>query len=327
MCGSIEGEPFLGNLCLKLDLRRWGESNIIQIRQELTTPDIDIEIDAYMDRKAVAEVGIVRLDTQCVACIEQRISDLVGLQEGVLHENITADMVGIGMPIDIRRGADLMLGDILRQGKERISDLRLVLDVGLVVALYSDEGIDRPDILLILGLHIAEVLDGEALIAIVVATVAGIETVGTTDTEIEVASRERMAEIEADTRVAVGSPAPLCPMIGIDIEDAILAVIEMISEIEEGIGMPQPTSHESVVGVGRGKTHRLTEQRVAIESRCEERIVVGIVDLRLGQIGFYHLGTNINLARRLHHGLELPLDGNIAVERGILLRTDSGNYE
>lgn len=136
-----------------------------------------------------------------------------------------------------------------------------------------------------------------------------------------------MAEIEADTRVAVGPPAPLCPMIGIDIEDTILAVVEMISEIEEGIGMPQTASHESVVGVGRGETHRLAEQGVAIESRCEEGIVVRIINLRLGQIGFYHLGADIDLARRLHHGLKLPLDGNIAIERRILLRTDSRNYE
>ena len=327
LCHAVEGEPFFGNLCLKLDLRRRGKGNIIQIRQELTTPDIDIEIDAYMDRKAVAEVGIVWLNTQCVAGIEQGVCHLIGLQKGILHEDIAADMVGIGMPIDIRRGANLMLGDILRQGKERISDLRLVLDVGLVVALYSDKRIDSPYILLILGLHIAEMLDGESFIAIVVAAVAGIETVGATDAEIEVASRERMAEIEADARVAVGTPAPLCPVIGIDIEDAILAVVEMIGEIEEGIGMPQTATHESVVGVRRGETHRLTEQGVAIEGGCEEGIVVGIVDLRLGQIGLYHLGTDINLARRLHHGLELPLDGNIAVERRILLRTDSRNYE
>lgn len=262
-----------------------------------------------------------------MAGIEQRIRHLVGLQESILHEDIAADMMCVAAPINVGRGSHLMLRDILRQGKEGISDLRLVLDVGLVVAFNSDKRIDRPYILLILGLHIAEMLDGEPFIAIVVAAVAGIETVGTTDAEIEVASRERMAEIEADARVAVGTPAPLCPVIGIDIEDAILAVVEMIGEIEEGIGMPQTATHESVVGVGRGETHRLTEQGVAIEGGCEEGIVVGIVDLRLGQIGFYHLGTDINLARRLHHGLELPLDGNIAVERRILLRTDSRNYE
>lgn len=246
---TVEGEPFFGDLCLKLDLRRGGKGNIIQIGQELTTPYIDIEIDAYMDRKAVAEIGIVWLDTQCVTGIEQRVSHLVGLQKGILHEYISSDMVDIRMPVDIRRGANLMLGDILRQGKERVSDLRLVLDVGLVVALDSDKRIDRPDILLILGLHIAEMLDSETFIAIVVAAVAGIEPIGTTDAEIEVAGRERMAEIEADTRVAVGPPAPLCTMIGIDIEDAILAVVEMIGEIEEGIGVPQTASHESVVGV------------------------------------------------------------------------------
>lgn len=327
LCHAVDGEPFLGNLRLKLDLRRWCKSNIIQIRQELPTPDIDIEIDAYMDRKAVAKVGIVWLDTQCVAGIKQGVCHLVGLQKGILHKDIAADMVDIGMPVDIRGGANLMLGDILRQGKERISDLRLVLNVGFIIALYSYERIDRPYILLILGLQIAEMLDGEPFIAIVVATIAGIETVGATDTEIEVASRERMAEIEADACIAVGTPAPLCPVIGIDIEDAILAVVEMVSKIEEGIGMPQTASHESVVGIWRDETHRLAEQRVAIEGGCEEGIVVGIVNLRLGQIGFYHLGTDIDFARRLHHGLELPLDGNIAVERRILLRTDSRNYE
>lgn len=160
LCHTVDSEPFLGNLCLKLDLRRGGKSNIIQIRQELTTPDIDIEIDADMDRKSVAEIGIVWLDTQCVAGIEQGVCHLVGLQKGILHEYISADMVGIGMPVDIRRGADLMLRDILRQGKERISDLRLVLDVGLVVAFDSYERIDRPDILLILGQHITEMFDG-----------------------------------------------------------------------------------------------------------------------------------------------------------------------
>lgn len=327
LCHAVEGEPFLSNLCLKLDLRRRSKSYIIQIGKELTSPYIDIEIDAYMDRKAVAEVGIVGFDTNSMAGIEQRIRHLVGLQESILHEDIAADMMCVAAPINVGRGSHLMLRDILRQGKEGISDLRLVLDVGLVVAFNSDKRIDRPYILLILGLHIAEMLDIEPFIAIVVAAVAGIETVGTTDAEIEVASRERMAEIETDARVAVGTPAPLCPVIGIDIEDAILAVVEMIGEIEEGIGMPQTATHESVVGVGRGETHRLTEQGVAIEGGCEEGIVVGIVDLRLGQIGFYHLGTDINLARRLHHGLELPLDGNIAVERRILLRTDSRNYE
>lgn len=327
LCHAVDGEPFLGNLRLKLDLRRWRKGNIIQIRQELPTPDIDIEIDAYMDRKAVAEVGIVWLDTQCVAGIKQGVCHLVGLQKGILHEDIAADMVDIGMPVDIRGGANLMLGDILRQGKERISDLRLVLDVGLVVALYSYERIDRPYILLILGLQIAKMFDGEPFIAIVVATIAGIETVGATDAEIEVASREGMAEIESDTRIAFGMRTPLCTMISIDIEDTILAVVEMVSKIEESIVMPKTASHESVVGIRRGETHRLTEQGVAIEGRCEEGIVVGIINLRLGQIGLYHLWTDIDLARRLHHGLELPLDGNIAVERRILLRTDSRNYE
>ena len=253
-----------------------------------------------------------------MAGIEQRIRHLVGLQESILHEDITADMMCVAAPINIGRGSHLMLGDILRQGKEGISDLRLVLDVGFVVAFNSDKRIYRPDILLILGLHITETFDSERLIAIVVTTVAGVEPVGATDAEIEVASRERMTEIETDARVAIGTPSPLCPMIGIDIEDAILAVVEMICEIEQRIGVPQSATHISVVLVGGGETHRLTEKRIGVESRRESGIIIGVNHFCGRQSGLLHFRTDVYLARRLHNRLKLTLHRHIAGKGGIL---------
>ena len=211
-----------------------------------------------------------------------------------------------------------MLRDILRQGKEGISDLRLVLDVGFVVAFNSDKRIYRPNILLILGLHITETFDSERLIAIVVPPVAGIETVRSAKTEIEVARREGMTEIETYAGIAVCPTTPFCPMIGIDIEDAILAVVEMICEIEQRIGMPQSATHISVVLVWGGETHRLTEKRIGVESRRESGIIIGVNHFCGRQSGLLHFRTDVYLARRLHNRLKLTLHRHIAGKGGIL---------
>lgn len=70
-----------------------------------------------MDGETASRVGIVRLYTQRVARVEQRVRHLVGLQESILHEDITADMMCVAAPINVDRGAHTVFRHIVGQRK------------------------------------------------------------------------------------------------------------------------------------------------------------------------------------------------------------------
>ncbi len=137
-----------------------------------------------MDGETVAEVGIVRLDTQRMARVVEAVGIKRGLHKGILHRQVAAQMVLIAVPIDICLGVQAVLADFLRHCKERVAHLRRVLDIRFFGAADAHEGIDIPNRLLIHGLEVLEAVYRKPLVAVIIPPVAGIELVAAPHTEI-----------------------------------------------------------------------------------------------------------------------------------------------
>ena len=88
------------------------------------------------------------------------------------------------MPVDIGGGAQLMLADLFGHSEQRIAHLRLVLNIGHLRAAYAHKGIHIPYRLLVDRFEVLEVVYGQPLVAVVVASVAGVEPVCPTHPEI-----------------------------------------------------------------------------------------------------------------------------------------------
>ena len=134
-----------------------------------------------------------------------------------------------------------------------------------------------------------------------------------------------MAEIEPCLRAAVGAASPLGTMVGIDIQDAVLLVVEVVGKIEQGVGMPDAAPHKTVVGLRCRETSGLTEQRVDIEIGRHRCHIVRIMHLCGRESGLHCLRFGGNFPRLLYHRLKIPLYGHIAVERCILGVGTAGN--
>ena len=297
--------------------------------------DVQIEVHAHVYAHAPSFIFIVRLDTEIMPAAVQRVGYREGpeLEEVVLYVQFGARMVLLRMPVERRVGTDLVLAHGTGFGEELVARLHLVLEVLLGVRLYAHEdlccperglvqvrqrrtvGVSRP----VLLPHAEIPVRGSESGVVVEMAVLIVMHVTSLDPEIEVAGGEGVCEPESQTALAQRSQAPFGAVVRIDIEDRFPAVIEVVAEIEEGVGVAQRPADVAVVDLPGLETRRLGEQRVEGSRRLHIRRIFGV-----------HHGCGLNrrlhdsrfgghFACRLDDGLEVTLHGHRAVQRRIRL--------
>ena len=159
-----------------------------------------------------------------------------------------------------------MLGYCIRLGKDHIARLHLPLHVLLGIRFHAQIRLCRPQGCLILiaqrgrtiGIRYLILLPtAESLRIVVEMTVFIVEDISAVETEIEVAIREIMREIQSYFGLTECSQTPLGMMVCIHIQDGLLAVVQMVSEIEQGVRMTNRSAYIPVVRATRLKARRL----------------------------------------------------------------------
>ena len=135
--------------------------------------------------------------------------------------------------------------------------------------------------------------------------------------EIEIAVTERMGEIQPYRSLTERSQSPFGFMMGIYIENRFLAVIQMISEIKQGVRMAQCPADITVIPLPGLKTGRLGEQGTEGGGRGDIRRIFRILDGRRLYRGLHHSRLGGYFACRLDHRLEIPLYSHAAIQRTI----------
>ena len=336
---GIDGEPLFDHLRLEIDVRRGRKREVLYAAEAvLAMADVQIEVHAHVYAHAPSFIFIVRLDTEIMPAAVHRVGNRCGegpeLEEVVLYVQFGARMVLLRMPVERRMGTDLVLAHGTGFGEELVTRLHLVLEVLLGVRLYAHEdlccperglvqvrqrrtvGVSRP----VLLPHAEIAVRGSESGVVVEMAVLIVMHVTSLHTEIEVAGGEGVCEPESQTALAQRSQAPFGAVVRIDIEDRFLAVIEVVAEIEEGVGVAQRPADITVVDLPGLETRRLGEQRVEGSRRLHIRRIFGVhhgcgLNRRL-----YNSRFGGHFACRLDDGLEVALHHHRAVQRRIRLR-------
>ena len=269
---AIDGKPFLGDLPLKLYVWRWGKGDILITGEQLSAPDIQVKVHARMDIKTLAAVGIEGLYADSVPRVIERVGNGIGGNESVYRREVRTDAMAAHLIAEVEHRAHLMFGGVLRQSKEGVARLHLVLEVLLLVALHAHKGIHAPRRLLVFRLQLAGLLYGESFRSgVEIVSVTSVEAVASLQAEIELTGGETVPELKPEAGTAVGASAPFCTVVGIDLElvlgflPAVVQPVELIRKIEEGVCMPESTAHIAVQRCRLRKARGLAQQVVGVE--------------------------------------------------------------
>ena len=291
-----------------------------------------------MQAHALTVVSIVRLETDVMAAVIERIRDSCGKVSTQLHKvildiRLQTDVMHIAAPIETGLRANLMLADCSRFSEEIIARLELVLHLLLGRGAESEEGLHCPKRSLILcfkrmGLRIRYFIllpHTPCLRIIVEMAVLMIEDISAVQSEIEFARAERMPEIESGFRLTQRCESPFRLMMSIDIKDGALAVVQVIPEIKQGIRVTNRAADITVVVLAGFEARRLRKQGMEGSGRHDIRRKGGVLYRRRfnGRLHYRRFGSHFT--RRLYHRLKIALDSDAAVEGRIRLGEGGSN--
>ena len=297
----------------------------------MTFPDIEVEVHSHMYAQARSFISIIRFNPEVMtALLAERVRNtegIVELQEVILHIELRSYMVLGAMPVERSFRAQLMLGNGSCFRKEHIARLHLVLHVLFGVRFHTQIDLSGPQRSLIfvpygIGLRISLVVlcpHAEGLAVVVEMAVLMIEDIASAQAEIEVAFRVGMREVKAHVSLTECGQTPFGTMVRIDIKNRILGIIQVISEIQECVRVPQGTADISVVLTSRFKTRRLGEQRIKSCLRRHLRSEIGIMHLRRLYLSLHNSRLRSNFSCGLNYRLKIAFYGHRAVEGTVLL--------
>ena len=232
--------------------------------------------------------------------------------------------------------AYLVLADITGLCVELVARLEQVLEVLFRVRFHTHEHLRIPQRRAVSGSEstrsgiehiITTPCTGVCQQIVVEMSVSMVEHIPSVEPEIEVAGRVGMLEVQTECRITERAQSPLRLMMGIDIEDGTLAVIEVVAEIKEAVGVSQRCAQVAVVGRTGVKARGLGEQRADIGARSNLRSIVGILDRHRFQGRLYHRRLGRDLARCLNHRLEIPFDRHTQMQGRVVLRHQRGERQ
>ena len=234
-------------------------------------------------------------------------------------------MMLFSMPIERTVCADLMLAHRAGFGEQLISGLNHILHVLLGVRFHAQEHFRRPQRRFV---HLAErmrfrisraVLCPKTVVLAVVVemTVFMVENITAVDTEIQVARAISVLEIESQKGLAQGGETPFCLMVGIDIQNRVLAVIQMVAEVKQGVRMTQTAAHITVIPFAGFKACGLRKHRLNSCLWSHIRRIGRVLYRRRLNRSLHHSRTGRDLACCLNNRLKITLYGHAAVQRRV----------
>ena len=236
-------------------------------------------------------------------------------------------------PVERTVRTNLMLAHGTGFGEKHITCLYLVLDVLLRIRTNTYKSFCRPkrgdifvasDMRLIIR-HLVLLPSAEIAVrgierrVVIPMSVLVVVYIPAFDTEIEVAGRERMLEIQAQFAFTQSRRSPFCMMTCMHIEDRVLAVIEMVSEPKERVRMTDCTTDIAVIGCGGFKTCRLRQQRIKSSRRLYRCRIVRILDRGGFDVCLYHSRFGGYFSCSLYNRLKIPFNRHRPIQRTVVL--------
>ena len=236
-------------------------------------------------------------------------------------------------PIKITFRTDLMLADSTRFGENHIPRLNHIPDIVLRIGFHAQKGFRRPESRLVLvryrltiGIRYAVLrpsaeiaVIGRIITIVVPMAVLVIEDITAVETEIQIAGRESVGEVKTDLGLTQRRQPPFCFVMCIHIKDRFLAVVQMVTEIKQGVRVTDSAADITVVFLARLETRGLREQGIDRSTRSDVRRKFGVLNRRGINRGLYHCRFGRYLTCRLYHRLEITLHSHRAIQHGIVL--------